>query len=71
MEKMKLLFVGSEATPLIKTGGLGDVVAALPKYLKKEGADVKLILPLSSLIGREKYHLTKMFDGSCVKMGNC
>ncbi len=71
MEKMKLLFVGSEATPFIKTGGLGDVVAALPKYLKKEGAQVKLILPLYSLIDREKYHLTKMFDGSCVKMGNC
>lgn len=71
MKKIKLLFVGSESSPFIKTGGLGDVVAALPKYLKKEGAEVKLILPLYSLIDREKYHLTKLYDGCCVKMGNC
>ena len=69
--KIKLLFVSSEAAPFIKTGGLGDVAAALPKYLKKEGAEVKLILPLYSLIDREKYHLTKMYDGCCVRMGNC
>ena len=71
MSKMKILFVASEGAPFIKTGGLADVVAALPKYLKRQGAEVKLILPLYSLIDREKYNLRKMYDGSCVKMGNC
>ena len=71
MSKMKILFVASEAAPFIKTGGLADVAAALPKYLKRQGAEVKLVLPLYSLIDREKYHIRKMYDGSCVKMGNC
>ena len=71
MSKMKILFVASEAAPFIKTGGLADVAAALPKYLKRQGAEVKLVLPLYSLIDREKYGLRKMYDGSCVKMGNC
>ena len=71
MSKMKILFVASEAAPFIKTGGLGDVAAALPKYLKRQGAEVKLILPLYSLIDREKYHIRKLYDGSCVTMGNC
>ena len=71
MSKMKILFVASEAAPFIKTGGLADVAAALPKYLKRQGAEVKLVLPLYSLIDREKYQLRKMYDGSCVKMGNC
>ena len=71
MKKNKILFVGSEATPFVKTGGLGDVVAALPKYLKKEGADVKLVLPLYAAVDRNKFHLSKLYDGCCVKMGNC
>ena len=71
MKKNKILFVGSEATPFVKTGGLGDVVAALPKYLKKEGAEVKLVLPLYAAIDRNKFHLSKLYDGCCVKMGNC
>ena len=52
MSKMKILFVASEAAPFIKTGGLADVAAALPKYLKRQGAEVKLVLPLYSLIDR-------------------
>jgi len=42
---MNVLFATSEAFPLIKTGGLGDVANSLPNSLQQSGADVRLILP--------------------------
>lgn len=41
----KVLFISSEAFPLIKTGGLGDVAGSLPSALLKEKQDVRLLLP--------------------------
>lgn len=40
-----ILFVASECVPFIKTGGLADVVGALPKYLNKERYDVRVMVP--------------------------
>ncbi|MBO9099760.1 MULTISPECIES: glycogen synthase GlgA [unclassified Rhizobium] len=42
---MKVLSVASEVFPLIKTGGLADVVGALPGALKSHGIDTKTLLP--------------------------
>lgn len=42
---MKVLFAAAEAHPFIKTGGLADVIGALPKALKSAGVDVRVILP--------------------------
>jgi starch synthase len=42
---MRLIFVASEANPYVKTGGLADVAAALPKALRRRGHDVALVLP--------------------------
>lgn len=42
---MKVLFAASEVFPLVKTGGLADVVGALPEALVAGGADVRLVLP--------------------------
>ncbi|MDP2056253.1 MAG: glycogen/starch synthase, partial [Thiobacillus sp.] len=42
---MKILFVASEAYPLVKTGGLGDVLYSLPHALHTRGADIRLVLP--------------------------
>lgn len=42
---MRLLFVASEAFPLIKTGGLADVAGSLPEVLRQKGMDVRLLLP--------------------------
>ena len=41
----KILFVTSEAHPLIKTGGLADVCGSLPKALTELSQDIRLILP--------------------------
>jgi len=40
-----VLFVASEAYPFIKTGGVGDMVYALPKALRKLGIDCRVIIP--------------------------
>lgn len=42
---MHVLFAASECVPFIKTGGLGDVVGALPKALLRQNAEVSVILP--------------------------
>lgn len=42
---MKILFSSSEATPLIKTGGLADVAGSLPVALRSQGLDCRLIIP--------------------------
>ncbi len=42
---MKILLVTSEMVPFSKTGGLADVIGALPKALKELGHDVRVILP--------------------------
>lgn len=42
---MQVLFVTSEISPLIKTGGLADVSAALPSALHGMGVDIRVLLP--------------------------
>jgi starch synthase len=42
---MKILFVSSEGLPYSKTGGLADVVEALPKALVEMGHEVCVLLP--------------------------
>jgi len=43
---MKVLFVSPEVNPIVRTGGLGDVVGSLPIALKALGVDVRVICPL-------------------------
>lgn len=54
VEKKKILFVASESTPFIVTGGLAEVVGSLSKALAKTDIfDVRVILPLYSDIKKE------------------
>jgi len=50
----KILFVGSECVPFIKTGGLADVMGSLPKALNEQGCDVRVAMPFYKCIP-EKY----------------
>ena len=52
---MKILFAASECFPFVVTGGLGDVIGALPKALKKLSVknDIRVVLPLYSDISQE------------------
>ena len=42
---MNVLHVGAEVFPLVKTGGLADVMAALPPALRARGLNARLLLP--------------------------
>ena len=51
---LKILFVTSEVEPFVKTGGLADVSGSLPQALRKQGHDVRVVLP-EYLKMNEKY----------------
>ncbi|MFN4148065.1 MAG: glycogen synthase GlgA [Rhodocyclaceae bacterium] len=42
---MRILFATSEIAPWVKTGGLGDVAAALPPALARVGCEVRVLVP--------------------------
>ncbi|MBO7423243.1 MAG: glycogen/starch synthase [Oscillospiraceae bacterium] len=44
-ELPNILLVSAECAPLSKTGGLADVVGALPRYLQKLDVDARVITP--------------------------
>ena len=44
-ENLRVLFATPECAPWVKTGGLGDVSAALPAALEASGLDVRVLLP--------------------------
>ena len=46
MRPLRIAQVSSELAPFAKTGGLGDVAAALPRYLARAGHDVRPFVPL-------------------------
>ena len=60
---MKIAFIGSECYPFVKTGGLGDVMYALPRALVREGCEARVILPLYNCIP-DKFKEKMVYQGS-------
>ena len=77
---MRILFVASEALPYTKTGGLGDVMEALPKALVKLGHEIAVFLPRYRGVKANRFIMPSMtipqggrisvFDSSN-HVGNC
>ena len=52
MDKLKILFVSAELTPIVKVGGLADVAESLPKFLSKY-IDIQIAIPKYKAIREE------------------
>ncbi len=66
---MNVLFVASELAPYAKTGGLADVMAALPRYLHRAGHDVRVFIPLYDTIDTRKTEFRVVLEGIDVQLG--
>lgn len=58
-KNLKVLFVATEVRPFSKSGGLGDVAGSLPKALKAQGVDVRVVFPKYGNIPEKHLHGTK------------
>jgi starch synthase len=61
--------VASEATPFAKTGGLADVLGALPRALKARGEQVAVVTPLYTAAGTYPDNLPRAYDDLNVWLG--
>jgi starch synthase len=57
---MRVGLIASEAAPFAKTGGLGDVAAALATYLARAGHDARLVIPLYASLKKDGLALTEV-----------
>ena len=75
MSELKVLSVASEIFPLIKTGGLADVVGALPAALARENVEIRTLVPgypgvMAKLAGAQPTHTyDDLFGGPARVLG--
>jgi starch synthase len=67
---MKILMAASEATPYAKTGGLADVIGALPFALKARGEDVAVVLPLYVGAAKLLENADRAYDAMPIVIGS-
>jgi len=70
VERLKVLFLSSEAVPFAKTGGLADVAGSLPPALKRLGADVRLVLPFYRSVREGNFKSRSRQTNLDVPLGN-
>ena len=69
MTKKSLLFCASEVYPFAKTGGLADVSHSLPRALQ-DSYELKVVMPLYSLIDRKKYAIKSLNKSFSISMND-
>jgi starch synthase len=67
---MKIAFLASECVPYAKTGGLADVVGALPQALQRLGHEVIVVMPKYAGINARRYPMRPFLAPMGVWMGN-
>jgi starch synthase len=67
---MNILMIASECEPYAKTGGLADVVGALPSALQKAGHQVAVVIPKYASIDVRKFNIKPFHSPMGVWMGN-
>lgn len=67
---MNILYCTSEAVPFIKTGGLADVAGSLPLEIKRQGHDIRVVLPLYGKIPVEYKKKMNYIGYFYVDLGN-
>jgi starch synthase len=65
---LRVLFIAAEGVPFVKTGGLADVIGALPKALRRLGHDVRVVLPRYASINPSRWRLEALLDDVAVPM---
>lgn len=68
--RLKIAMIASECVPYVKTGGLADVVGALPEALHTLGHDVIVVIPKYASIDYSRHNLRPYFTTMGVWMGN-
>jgi starch synthase len=68
---LNVLQLAAEVTPFAKTGGLGDVVAGLSRFLGRKGHDVRIFLPFYSNLANEpeRYAPVEFIQDVSVQLG--
>ncbi len=61
---MKVLHISAECYPAAKSGGLGDVVGALPKYLQQAGVSTGVVIPKYRLKWINEHQFVPIFKGA-------
>jgi starch synthase len=75
MSALKVLSVASEIFPLVKTGGLADVIGALPAALARENVEIRTLIPgypgvMAKLAGAQPTHAyDDLFGGAARVLG--
>ena len=69
-EGLKVLFLSPEAVPFAKTGGLADVAGSLPEALKRQGADVRMVLPLYTMVRQGDFEMSLVTDDLEIPLGD-
>jgi starch synthase len=66
---LRILFISSEVAPFAKTGGLGDVSAALPRALRVRGHDVLIVAPLYARVRTPERRFEPVFGPREITIG--